>query len=58
VVLLEGRAELLGAAAPRATLPAFAEKYARLLSRISSSAEQMAAEYTQAIRVTIDRFVR
>jgi PPOX class probable F420-dependent enzyme len=58
VVLLEGRAELLGDDAPRSTLPEYAEKYAALMARLGITAESMAAEYTQAIRVTIDRQVR
>jgi PPOX class probable F420-dependent enzyme len=58
VVLLEGRAELLGDGAPRSTLPAYAEKYAALMARLGITAESMAAEYTQAIRVTIERQVR
>jgi PPOX class probable F420-dependent enzyme len=58
VVLIEGRAELLEIGAVLPTLPDYAEKYAALLPRIGSSAEKMAREYTQAIRVTIDRFVQ
>jgi PPOX class probable F420-dependent enzyme len=57
VVLMEGRAELLGEGAPRPTLPAYAQKYAALMARLGITAEMMAAEYTQAIRVTIERFV-
>ena len=58
IVLLEGRAELLGQGAPRSTLPEYAEKYAALMARINITAESMAAEYTQAIRVTVERVVR
>ena len=58
VVLLEGRAELLGDDAPRSTLPEYADKYAALMQRIGITAEMMAAEFTQAIRVTIERQVR
>src|SRR5215213_5656153 len=58
IVLLEGRAELLGQGAPRSTLPEYAEKYAALMARINITAESMAAEYTQAIRVTVERLVR
>ena len=57
-MLLEGRAELLGADAPRSTLPEYAAKYAALMARINITAESMAAEYTQAIRVTVERLVR
>ena len=58
IVLLEGRAELLGAGAPQSTLPEYAAKYAALMARIGITAELMAAEFTQAIRVTIERQVR
>lgn len=58
IVLLEGRAELLGADAPQSTLPEYAAKYAELMTRINTSAALMAAEYTQAIRVTVARQVR
>ena len=58
VVLLEGWAELLGDGAPQSTLPEYAEKYAALMTRIGITAASMAAEYTQAIRVTVERHVR
>jgi PPOX class probable F420-dependent enzyme len=58
VVLLAGRAELLGQDAPRSTLPQYADKYAALMERIGITAASMAAEYTQTIRVTIERQVR
>ena len=58
VVLLEGRAELLGDDAPRSTLPEYAEKYAALMARIGMAADWHAAEYSQAIRVNVERLVR
>jgi len=58
VVLLEGRADLLGDDAPRSTLPAYAEKYAALMARIGIAARSMAGEYTQAIRVAVERLIR
>lgn len=58
VVLLAGRAELLGAGAPQPTLPAYAAKYAALMARLGITPEAMAAEYTQAIRVLPERLVR
>ncbi|MDQ2999331.1 MAG: TIGR03667 family PPOX class F420-dependent oxidoreductase [Chloroflexota bacterium] len=58
IVLLEGRAELLGDDAPQSTLPEYAEKYAALMARINITAASMATEYTQAIRVTVERLVR
>jgi PPOX class probable F420-dependent enzyme len=58
IVLLQGRAELLGDDAPRSTLPEYAEKYAALMARINITAESMAQEYTQTIRVMVERRVR
>jgi PPOX class probable F420-dependent enzyme len=58
IVLLEGRAELLGDNAPRSTLPEYAQKYAALMARIEMAADWHAAEYNQAIRVKIERLVR
>jgi PPOX class probable F420-dependent enzyme len=58
VVLLEGRAELLGDDAPRSTLPEYAKKYAALMARIDMAADWHAVEYSQAIRVTVERLVR
>ena len=58
IVLLEGQAELLGDDAPRSTLPEYAEKYAALMARIGIAADWHAAEYNQAIRVTVERLVR
>jgi PPOX class probable F420-dependent enzyme len=57
IVLLQGRAELLGEGAPQSTLPEYAEKYAALMVRLGITAESMAKEYTQAIRVTVERRV-
>ena len=56
VVIVEGEAALLPAGTVDATLPAFVEKYARLMARIGTSPETMSAGYTQAIRVTPQRF--
>ncbi len=58
IVLLEGRADLLGDNAPQSTLPGYAEKYAALMTRIGMAADWHAAEYNQAIRVTVARLVR
>jgi PPOX class probable F420-dependent enzyme len=58
IVLLNGRAELLGAGAPQSTLPEYAAKYAALMERLNITAESMAKEYTQAIRVTVEQVVR
>jgi PPOX class probable F420-dependent enzyme len=58
IVLLNGRAELLGADAPQSTLPEYAAKYAALMERLNITAESMAKEYTQAIRVIVEQVVR
>ncbi len=52
IVIVEGEATLLPAGTVDATLPAFVAKYARLMARIGTSPEAMAASYTQAIQVT------
>jgi PPOX class probable F420-dependent enzyme len=57
IVLLEGRAELLGADGPRSTLPEYADKYAALMAHLGMATDWHAAEYSQAIRVTVDRLV-
>jgi PPOX class probable F420-dependent enzyme len=57
VVLFEGRAELLDDRTVLPTLPAYAEKYAALNARLGQTAESMAREYTQAIRVTVTKLV-
>jgi PPOX class probable F420-dependent enzyme len=57
VVIVEGEAELLPAGTVDSTLPAYVEKYARLMRRIDTSPEKMAAAYSQAIRVTPRRFL-
>ena len=57
VVIVEGEASLLPAGTVDATLPAYAEKYAALMIRIGTSPEAMAARYSQAIRVTPQRFL-
>jgi PPOX class probable F420-dependent enzyme len=58
IVLLNGLAELLGANAPQSTLPEYAAKYAALMERINITAASMAKEYTQTIRVTVERVVQ
>ena len=58
IVLLNGRAELLGTDAPQSTLPEYAAKYAALMTRINITAESMAKEYTLAIRVIMERVVQ
>jgi PPOX class probable F420-dependent enzyme len=58
IVLLEGRAELLGDGAPRSTLPGYANKYAALMQRLGMASDWHAATYSQAIRVAVERQVR
>ena len=57
VVIIEGEATLLPAGTVDATLPAYVEKYARLMERIGTSPETMAARYTQAIPIMPVRFL-
>jgi PPOX class probable F420-dependent enzyme len=57
VVMIAGEAELLAEPAT-ATMPAgFADKYASLFARLGSSAAEMAARYSQPIRVTPSKFI-
>jgi|SRR5579875_337806 PPOX class probable F420-dependent enzyme len=56
IVRIEGRAELVDDPDLKATLPAFARKYAARLQAMGWTAEQMAASYSQAIRITPTRF--
>ena len=52
VVRLEGTAELLNDPSLTPLMPAYVAKYAGELVEMDSSAEKMAAEYTQTIRIT------
>jgi len=57
VVMLEGKAEFLNDPAVNPTLPAYAAKYNSELKSMGYTAEAMAAEYAQAIRITPTRFL-
>jgi PPOX class probable F420-dependent enzyme len=57
VTVVEGKAELLNDANLSTTLSAYAEKYAPLLKEMGWTPESMAAEYSQAIRVTPTKFL-
>ncbi len=57
IVLIEGRAELLNDPNIKPTLPAYAEKYAERLSSMGWTAEIMAKDYSQAIRITPTKFL-
>jgi PPOX class probable F420-dependent enzyme len=52
VVIVEGTAELLNDPNINSKLPAYAEKYGTLLQDMGLTPESMAADYSQAIRVT------
>ncbi len=56
-IVVEGKAELLPAGSVDTTLPAYKEKYATLLTEMGWSAETMATQYSQAIRITPTRFM-
>src|SRR5690348_10654144 len=57
VTVLEGTAVILDNPDITTALPAYASKYAALLADMGSTAETMAKEYSQAIRITITRQV-
>ncbi len=58
VIQVEGKAELLdNNDEVNATLPAFAEKYGPLFKQMGLSPEAMAADYSQAIRITPTKFL-
>lgn len=55
VIFFEGAAELLAQSTSELMTTAYIEKYAHLFPRIESSPEKMSVEYTQAIRVSLDK---
>ena len=57
IVMLRGVATLLDEPISAVMSPAYAEKYAALLREIGSSAERMAAEYTQPIRIRPTKYL-
>jgi len=57
VVVLEGVAELVSDSTVTTALPAYVEKYARLIADLGLTPETMAEEYSQPIRITIMRQV-
>ena len=58
VIQVEGKAELLeGNNEVSATLPAFVEKYGAMIKGMGWKPEDMAADYSQAIRITPTKFV-
>ena len=58
VIQVEGKAELLeNNSGVSATLPAFAAKYDQMFKSMGSTPEAMAADYSQAIRITPTKFL-
>jgi PPOX class probable F420-dependent enzyme len=58
VIQVEGKAELLeGNNEVSATLPAFVEKYGAMIKGMGWKPEDLAADYSQAIRITPTKFV-
>ena len=57
VVIVEGKAELLGKSAQTMNAPAYVEKYDRLIKEMQSDPDEMAAAYSEMIRVTPTRFI-
>ena len=55
VIVLEGIAAMIDDLKITATLPDYASKYAASLADMRTTAESMAQEYSQAIRITISR---
>jgi PPOX class probable F420-dependent enzyme len=55
VIVLEGVAAMIDGHEVTTALPAYASKYATLLMELGWTAETMAKEYSQAIRITITR---
>ncbi len=54
-ITIEGTAALLAPGEVALTLPAYTKKYGEDIKRIGFTPEQMAAEYSQAIRITPTR---
>jgi len=52
VITVEGTAELLDEKAVNATMPEYAQKYATSLQEMGWTAEAMATDYSQPIRIT------
>ena len=56
VVIVEGSAELLDDPGLSTSLPAYVEKYREHLQSMGWTPEEMAADYSQAIRITPTKF--
>ena len=57
VVIVEGKAELLGQSAQTMNSPAYLEKYDSLIKKLQTPPEEIAARYSEVIRVTPTRFI-
>jgi PPOX class probable F420-dependent enzyme len=57
IITIEGVAELIDDPFVNVALPAYAQKYDRLLKDMGRTAETMAKRYSQAIRITPTRFL-
>ena len=57
IVLFEGKAELLSQSASQAIPDAYKQKYAEGIKGLGTTPEQMAATYSQAIRITPTKFI-
>ena len=57
VVIIEGKAELPGKSEQTMDDPIYVAKYAKLIENMQSNPEELAAEYSEVIRVTPTRFI-
>ena len=57
VVVVEGKAELLGKSTQTMNNPAYLEKYDWLIKKMKADPQEMAADYSEVIRVTPTRFI-
>jgi len=55
VIILKGAAEIVGNSVPATSLPAYLEKYAGGLNSLNMSPEAFAGEYSELIRISLDR---
>ena len=57
VVIVEGKAELLGKSTQTMNNAAYVEKYDALIKAMDTDPEELAASYSEVIRVTPTRFI-
>jgi PPOX class probable F420-dependent enzyme len=58
VVIIEGKAELLGKSAQTMNNPAYIEKYDALIKAMQTDPQALAASYSEVIRVTPTKILR